>query len=172
VDSSKTRKGKKEILWAPWRMEYIENCDRSEGCIFCETQRENRDRENLIVFRSTHAFIIMNRYPYNNGHLMAVPFRHTCDLGSLNREEQSDLFNLLILSQKVLDSVMHPHGYNVGMNLGRISGAGIADHLHFHLVPRWDGDTNFMPIIGHTKVVSEGLDSTWEKLNREILKQI
>jgi ATP adenylyltransferase len=106
----------------------------------------------------------MNRYPYNNGHLMIVPYRHTCELASLSREEKIESLDLLAASQAVLTEVMHPHGFNIGMNLGRVAGAGIADHLHFHIVPRWDGDTNFMPILGHAKVVSEGLEQTWEKL--------
>ena len=158
----------KNILWAPWRMEYIENTQVSKGCIFCETSGQDKDKENLIVFRGQHAFIIMNRYPYNNGHLMAVPYRHTCELNTLTLEEKADLFDLLILGQKILVEVMQPHGFNIGMNLGRVSGAGIADHLHFHMVPRWDGDTNFMPILGHTKVVSEGLECTWEKLSKAL----
>lgn len=157
---------KKRILWAPWRIQYIENCDKPEGCIFCDKPAEDRDRENLIVHRGDTVFVIMNRYPYNNGHLMIVPYRHTCDLASLSRAEQTESFDLLAVSKAVLHEVMHPHGFNVGMNLGRVAGAGIADHLHYHLVPRWDGDTNFMPILGHAKVVSEGLDQTWEKLVR------
>jgi len=154
----------KRILWAPWRIEYIENCDKPDGCIFCDKPKEDRDRENLIVHRGESVFVIMNRYPYNNGHLMIVPYRHTCDLASLTRQEQTESFDLITASKAVLADVMHPHGYNIGMNLGRVAGAGIADHLHYHIVPRWDGDTNFMPITGHAKVVSEGLKETWEKL--------
>jgi len=157
-------KESKRILWAPWRIQYIENCDTPEGCIFCDKPKEDKDRENLIVFRGQTMFIIMNRYPYNNGHLMIVPYRHTCDLASLSRDEQIESFDLLAASKTVLAEVMRPHGYNIGMNLGRVAGAGIADHLHYHIVPRWDGDTNFMPILGAAKVVSEGLEQTWEKL--------
>lgn len=159
----------KKILWAPWRMEYIENSELSEGCVFCEKPAENSDRENLIVHRGQKSFVIMNRYPYNNGHLMVVPYRHTCDLDSLYADEKSEIFDLLISSRKVLNQVMHPHGYNIGMNLGRVAGAGIEDHLHFHILPRWSGDTNFMPLIGHAKVVSESLECTWDKLSQAFL---
>jgi ATP adenylyltransferase len=145
-------------------MEYIEKCDEPEGCIFCEKPREKRDKQNLIVFRADHTFVIMNRFPYNNGHLMVVPYRHTCELTSLRSEETIEMMDMLIVCQKVLNQVMHPHGFNVGMNIGRVAGAGIADHLHFHIVPRWDGDTNFMPILGHAKVVSEALEKSRDKL--------
>ena len=165
----------KKILWAPWRMEYIENCDKPEGCVFCDLPKQDNDKKNLIVFRGNTSFVIMNRYPYNNGHLMVVPYRHTCDLSSISDEEKIEIFNLLTLSKQVLTNVMNPHGFNVGMNLGRVSGAGIDDHLHFHIVPRWNGDTNFMPILGHAKVVSEGLEETWVKLNQsfaEVMAQL
>jgi ATP adenylyltransferase len=158
--------GRPEILWAPWRIEYLEKDDDTPGCIFCEKPRENRDRENLIVHRAKEAYVIMNRYPYNNGHLLIVPYEHTGELKSLERKQILELFTLLQQSQAVLDRVMRPQGYNIGMNLGRLAGAGIDQHLHFHLVPRWGGDTNFMPVVGHTKVISEGLDQTWEKLNQ------
>ncbi len=157
--------GKKNILWAPWRMEYIQTTDNPSGCIFCDKPKESNDKINLIVYRGKWAFVMMNRYPYNNGHLMAIPFRHTNELISLSNDEKLELFDLLILSKKALHEVMQPHGFNIGMNLERVAGAGIADHLHFHIVPRWDGDTNFMPVVGHTKVLSEGLEETWKKLN-------
>jgi ATP adenylyltransferase len=147
-------------------MEYIENCDRPEGCIFCIKPAEDHDQKNLIVHRGKTSFIILNRYPYNNGHLMVVPYQHTAELSDLSDPEKIELFDFLALSQKVLNRVMCPQAFNIGMNLGRCSGAGIEDHLHFHVVPRWNGDTNFMPIIGHTKVVSEGLEDTWKKLSQ------
>ncbi len=157
------------ILWAPWRMEYIQNPDNPSGCIFCNKTKESDDQGNLIVFRDELTFVMMNRYPYNNGHLMIIPFRHTNELVSLSNDEKLELFDLLVLSQEALKQVMQPHGFNIGMNLERVAGAGIADHLHFHIVPRWEGDTNFMPIVGHTKVLSEGLEETWKKLNRVFL---
>jgi len=151
-------------LWAPWRMEYIEKCGRSRGCIFCEKPAQSDDAGNLIAHRAETAFVILNRFPYNNGHLMIVPFRHTADLAKLREKECSEVFRLIVLSQKVLREAMKPHGFNIGMNAGRVAGAGIAEHLHFHIVPRWDGDTNFMPILGHAKVMSEALEQTYVKL--------
>jgi len=151
-------------LWAPWRMEYIEKCDRPQTCIFCEKPSQSGDADNLILYRAETAFVILNRFPYNNGHLMIVPFRHTAELEKLQERECSELFRLIVLSQKVLREVMKPHGFNIGMNVGRVAGAGIAEHLHFHVVPRWDGDTNFMPILGHAKVMSEALEQTYAKL--------
>jgi ATP adenylyltransferase len=153
-----------EILWAPWRIEYIENAEKPGGCIFCVKTAATDDRGNLIAYRGRSAFVILNRYPYNNGHLMVVPFRHTADLSALDGAEKQELFDLLIASQRALSDVMQPQGFNIGMNLGRTAGAGIADHLHFHVVPRWNGDTNFMPVLGHTKVISEALEMTWSKL--------
>ncbi|MFZ5519545.1 MAG: HIT family protein [Candidatus Zhuqueibacterota bacterium] len=153
-----------EILWAPWRIQYIEQ-PKPEGCIFCDKPSEDRDRENLILFRGDSCFVIMNFYPYNNGHLMVVPFRHTSDISSLTDGERVEMMELLAACKEALTQTMSPHAFNIGMNLGEIAGAGVKDHLHFHIVPRWRGDTNFMPIFGHTKVVSEGLTQTWEKLN-------
>lgn len=162
-----------KILWAPWRIEYIENChQKKDGCIFCDKPAANNDKANLIVHRLSDAYIIMNRYPYNNGHLMIVPFRHTCELKSLTDNEIMEMFQLIEISQDILNEVMKPQGFNIGMNLGQIAGAGIADHLHFHIVPRWGGDTNFMPVIGKTKVVSEALEQTWEKLKKAIEKKV
>jgi ATP adenylyltransferase len=153
-------------LWAPWRMEYInqEKTETSKSCIFCSRIAQRRDKKNLIVFRGDLAFIIMNRFPYNNGHLMVVPYRHTGDLPQLKKDEKADLFQLLQLSVKVLETVMKPQGYNIGMNLGRVAGAGVEDHLHFHIVPRWNGDTNFMPVLAGTKVISEALERSYQKL--------
>ncbi len=159
-------------LWAPWRMEYIlkEKEDKTESCIFCDRIKRQEDEKNLILYRSSHAFIIMNRFPYNNGHVMVVPLRHTGDIIDLVPEEKADLFGLIQLAVKALVEVMEPQGYNIGMNLGRVAGAGIEDHLHFHLVPRWNGDTNFMPVFANTKVVSEALDQTYAKLKTTLQK--
>ncbi|MBN1996581.1 HIT domain-containing protein [candidate division KSB1 bacterium] len=149
-------------LWAPWRMEYILS-EKPKECIFCKKPKQNRDRENLILFRGKLCFVIMNYFPYNNGHLMVVPYRHTSELPDLNAQERTELFDVIAHSVSVLQ-VIKPHGMNIGMNLGRTAGAGIDDHLHFHIVPRWDGDTNFMPVTGHTKVISQGLYESWEML--------
>ena len=152
-----------EKLWAPWRMDYILQ-EKPQGCIFCDKPGQDQDRENLILFRGSFCFVIMNFYPYNNGHLLIVPFRHTADLAGLTSGEQTEMMTLLGRSTQVLQDGMKPNGFNIGMNLGRIAGAGIDDHLHFHIVPRWEGDTNFMPVTGHTKVLSQGLYESWDLL--------
>ncbi|MCK5145229.1 HIT domain-containing protein [bacterium] len=151
-------------LWAPWRKEYITKIDPPGGCIFCDLPEEGNDRKNLILHRGETAFVIMNRFPYNNGHLMVVPYHHTAELDELSDSELLELMHLIRQAQAALKKTLKPQGFNVGMNVGRIGGAGIADHLHLHVVPRWNGDTNFMPIIGGTKVISEALESTWEQL--------
>jgi ATP adenylyltransferase len=153
-------------IWAPWRIEYLTK-EKEEGCIFCKKPKENRDRENLIVYRGETGFIIMNRYPYSNGHLMAVPYRHTKELTQLSDVERLGLMNLTIRCLEVLD-VFKPDGFNMGMNLGKSAGAGIDEHIHFHVVPRWNGDTNFMPVIGDIKVMPEYLDETYLKLVEQL----
>jgi ATP adenylyltransferase len=158
-----------EKLWAPWRMAYVEIA-KPQGCIFCDKPREERDDENLILQRGKTAFVIMNAFPYNNGHLMVAPYRHTAELESLSAEERDELMALAQESLRLLQAAFGPDGYNLGMNLGRVAGAGIADHLHLHLVPRWDGDTNFMPVIADTKVLPDSLQSSYRKL-REALQQ-
>ena len=155
-------------LWAPWRMTFIE-APKPAGCIFCDfpaEQGEERDRANLIVHRSARAFTILNRYPYNSGHVMVVPRAHVSTLDDLSPEEFADLHEELRRAARTVRAVYHPEGSNVGMNLGRIAGAGIADHLHYHVVPRWGGDTNFMPVLADTRVMIEHLDATWEKLRK------
>jgi ATP adenylyltransferase len=151
-----------KTIWAPWRIEYLTE-EKEAGCIFCKKPKENKDRENLIIYRGETGFIIMNRYPYSNGHLMAVPYRHIRELRELNDRERSELMNLVIKCVGILE-VFKPDGFNIGMNLGRAAGAGIDDHIHFHIVPRWSGDTNFMPVIGDIKVMPEYLDKTYLKL--------
>ena len=155
-------------LWAPWRMEFIK-AEKTEGCIFCRFPAETgeeADRKNLILGRSTHAFVILNRFPYNNGHLMVIPRRHTADFAGLPTEEGDDLHRLLQVSVGLLERAYRPQGFNVGMNLGVPAGAGIADHLHYHVVPRWGGDTNFMPVISDTKVMIQHLDESYQQLRR------
>lgn len=159
-----------DTLWAPWRMEYIEGAKNGESnqCIFCSRITQKADTENLILYRGERAFIIMNRFPYNNGHLMVVPYRHSGNILDLDTEENAELLQLIQMGVKALEQVMQPHGFNIGMNLGRVAGAGVEDHVHFHVVPRWNGDTNFMPIIGETKVVSEALEKSYRKLSKAI----
>ena len=153
-------------LWAPWRMEFIQ-ADKPTGCIFCTfpaEQGEEADRRNLIVHRTSRSFTILNRFPYNNGHVLIVPRTHVARLEDLAAEDFGDLQDELRLAVRVIRSVYRPEGLNVGMNLGKVAGAGIADHLHWHVVPRWGGDTNFMPVLSDTKVMVEHLASSWTKI--------
>ncbi len=136
---------------------------KGRGCLFCKTLKEENDEANLIVYRGKTAFVMMNRFPYNNGHLMILPNRHHVDLAALNRGETEELFSLLKMSNRVLGESLKPHGFNVGINLGKAAGAGIP-HLHIHIVPRWNGDTNFMPVVGETKVIPEYLLNTYHTL--------
>jgi len=161
-----------EQLWAPWRGDFI-NHKPLEGCIFCQLpaeEGEEADRRNLILGRSAHSFAILNKYPYNNGHLMVIPRRHIAELAAVPAAELADLNQLLQASVAILGRVYLPAGYNIGMNLGRVAGAGIADHLHWHVVPRWGGDTNFMPVIAETKVMIEHLMQSYDKLRPEFQK--
>ena len=153
-----------EQLWAPWRMELIEKGEPKGGCIFCELPKLQNDRDNLVLGRTERTFAILNKYPYNNGHLMVVPRRHAGEPHGLDEGEWSDLSANLRAAEQIVHKVYRPHGFNVGMNLGRVAGAGIADHLHWHVVPRWNGDTNFMPVIGLSKVMLEHLQKSWERL--------
>ncbi|MGQ0792760.1 MAG: HIT family protein [Deltaproteobacteria bacterium] len=149
-------------IWAPWRIDYITGEKRS-GCVFCDKPKEGSDRGNLILFQGVAAFIIMNRYPYTNGHLMVVPYRHTSELSELDAAERLEIMNLAARCVQILECIK-PDGFNIGMNLGRVAGAGIDEHLHLHIVPRWSGDTNFMPVIADVKVMPEYLGDTYAKL--------
>ncbi len=171
TDKDKIKPRGHDILWAPWRIEYITNSHKNDECIFCILPKSSNDRENLILYRDKHVFVIMNRFPYNNGHLMVVPYKHTSEMSELSNQEKLGLFNIIQYSQQVLIRIMAPQGFNIGANLGNIAGAGIDTHIHFHLVPRWAGDTNCMPVIAGTKVISESLDNTWEKLFNEFNKK-
>ncbi|MCX8116379.1 MAG: HIT domain-containing protein [Desulfobacterota bacterium] len=156
-------------LWAPWRMDYILE-KKGNGCIFCFPPDPKTDRERLVLFRGTHGFVMMNRYPYNNGHLMVMPSRHLTDLEALTPSESKELMDLLKISLRVLKASLRPEGFNIGVNIGKVSGAG-ENHLHFHIVPRWSGDTNFMPIIGETKIMPEHLSKTFQKLRQAFVNQ-
>ena len=159
-------------LWAPWRMEYILDAKDAENetCIFCEKPEEHNDEQNLIVHRSDLSFVMLNKFPYNNGHLMVIPYVHESDYTRLSDDIILDMNRLIKKSIHALQNCMDPHGLNIGLNLGRTAGAGIDDHLHYHLVPRWNGDTNFMPVISGTKVISESLEASWKKLKTEFAK--
>ena len=166
-------------LFAPWRMPYIlsevekakveeaEQRKKDKGCIFCDLPAEGaeKSRENLILSCGERCFIILNRYPYNNGHLMVVPRRHVSDPGLLDSADYQLLTELLRRATRALYAAASPHAVNLGMNLGRTAGAGIHEHCHYHLVPRWDGDSNFMPVVAGIKVISEGLDATYERFH-------
>ena len=141
-------------LWAPWRLEYVEQADERPGCIFCEPEDE------LVLARGSHAFLLLNRFPYSAGHLMAAPFRHVGSFGELTDDEALELHRLAAGAIAALEAEYEPHGHNVGWNLGRSAGAGVVDHVHVHVVPRWTGDTNFMPVLADTKVIPEALAAT------------
>jgi ATP adenylyltransferase len=159
-----------ENLWAPWRIEYILS-KKPPGCIFCEKPKEDEDDSNLILLRGRYNFIIMNAYPYNNGHLMVVPYRHTSTLSGWSDPERLEFLELADLAVEMLRRAMRPDGFNLGINMGLVAGAGIADHIHFHVVPRWNGDTNFLPVLSDTRVISEHLTSTYQKL-KETLREM
>lgn len=157
-------------LWAPWRMDYIFK-RKGKRCIFCLGPKRKDDRGNLILHRGKHAFVMMNKYPYNNGHLMIVPIRHCTELESLTPLESKELFDLLKVSVRVLKTSLLPHGFNIGVNIGKAGGAG-EDHIHLHIVPRWAGDTNFMPILGETKIVPEHLVNTHQRLRSAFIDHL
>ena len=156
-------KGHIEKLWAPWRVEYFEKQPRDMDFLTAAAQASD-DAEHLVVSRRKTAFLMMNRYPYSVGHLMAVPYKKTAELSSLGENEIVDLWNLVVHAQRLLRTVARAQGFNVGLNLGECAGAGVADHLHIHIVPRWAGDTNFMPVIAETKTIAEGLRALYDKL--------
>lgn len=155
-------------LWSPWRSKYIESFkeEQSNGnCIFCDAiEKDVNDLSNLVVHKSKNSFVILNLYPYNNGHLMIVPKRHISKIELLTEEEAHELMDEIMIAEKVLQKIYSPQGFNVGANLGRAGGAGIEEHIHFHIVPRWNGDTNFMPAIGEVKIISQDLAETKRKL--------
>lgn len=153
-------------LWAPWRLEYVTG-DREDGCLFCRLLSGDDDKKNLVLKRSSHTAVVMNRYPYANGHLMICPIRHTSEAGDLSGSEKAGMMDALSQAIAVLRETMKPEGFNAGFNIGSAAGAGVADHLHMHVVPRWNGDVNFMPVLGDTGVISQHLDDLWESLHRK-----
>ena len=162
---------KLDYLWAPWRMGYIRTPKNEFGpCIFCDKAKIGKDDENLVVYRSEHAYVLMNLYPYNNGHLMVTPYEHEENSDALTTEVQVEMMNLISMSMTILRENLNADGFNFGANFGEVAGAGIKEHLHLHLVPRWIGDTNFMPVMSHTKVMIDGLKETREKLSEAFNK--
>jgi len=153
-------------IWAPWRMDYIKGDDKhaGHGCIFCIEDRPKEDTERLILHRGEFAFVIMNRYPYSNGHLMVAPFRHLADLGLLRAEEAVEIHRLTVLCRDVLRHCFAPQGFNIGINCGQVAGAGVEAHIHQHIVPRWSGDTNFMPVFADVRVIPQHLEQTYQLL--------
>jgi ATP adenylyltransferase len=151
-----------KTLWAPWRMKYIMG-NKPKDCIFCAKIKENKDRENYVLFRGNKSFIMLNLYPYNAGHILIAPYQHCTSLNDLDTETANELMALVVKSSKLLEEILKPAALNVGMNIGKAAGAG-EEHIHIHLVPRWQGDSNFMPVIAETKVIPELLDNTYAKL--------
>ena len=161
-------------MWAPWRIAYIKEMkevkkrgrltDKPEDCLFCQKLREEDGPGNMILLREPLALVMLNAYPYNPGHLMVAPIRHVARIKDLEPDESLAMWELLGRMEQILSRAMEPGGFNVGLNLGRTAGAGVPAHLHIHIVPRWDGDTNFMPLLGETKVLVEGLTETYERL--------
>lgn len=175
ISGSSDEAGEKPGEQASGEVRQVEDAPQveSSGCVFCDRVRlpESQDRANLILLRSAHNFVILNLYPYNSAHLMIVPYEHTADLPGLDSETVAEMMALAQRMVRVIGAEYKPEGYNLGMNLGRIAGAGVAEHLHMHVVPRWAGDTNFMPVVGSTKVMPELLERTYDRL-RERLKDI
>ncbi|MFP5263098.1 MAG: HIT family protein [Blastocatellia bacterium] len=155
-----------EHIWSPWRYKYIASADRAGGCIFCRAHGAQSDDDNYIVHRGRLNFVILNLFPYTSGHLMIVPYEHEASLASVDEATTAEMMALAKRAQSALDACYHPDGFNIGMNLGRSAGAGVADHLHLHVVPRWTGDANFVSIIGETRVLPEELATTYEKLKK------
>src|SRR5437773_5205833 len=165
VGRRRARHPRVERIWSPWRMAYIEAVpEPDEGCIFCDKPDAGDDDLAYILARAERAFVLLNTFPYNPGHLMVAPFRHVADLEELDDEEMTDISALLRRSVRALKDAVGPDGFNVGMNLGRVAGAGIPGHLHWHVVPRWSGDTNFMTVLGDVRVLPEGLAETYRRL--------
>jgi ATP adenylyltransferase len=157
-----------ERLWAPWRLAYV-GAPKSDGCIFCDKPARD-DRANYIVHRGESAFVILNAFPYNNGHLMVAPYAHVSELESLPPSCVNEMMSLCQEAIRALKQVMNPDGFNVGFNLGAAAGAGVKDHLHMHVVPRWKGDTNFMPVLADVRVIPQSLDESWELLSQAFLE--
>lgn len=156
-------------LWAPWRLEYIQGV-KDGHCIFCVDEDPADDQERLIVARGEHSYVIMNRYPYSCGHLMVAPYRHLADTAELDNHEALEIHLLMVRSQRVLRDVCAAQGFNVGWNIGQVAGAGVVDHIHMHIVPRWAGDSNFMPILAETRVIPEHIETTYSLLAKAFLE--
>jgi len=155
-----------ERIWAPWRMKYIESGAQGEGCIFCVGSDASRDEEKYVLHRADLVFTMLNAFPYTSGHLMIAPYRHVADPALMNEEELSEMMAEAVFMLKVLRKAFQPEGFNLGINIGKPAGAGIADHAHLHIVPRWGGDTNFMPVLADTRIIPQALADTYKKLKQ------
>jgi ATP adenylyltransferase len=160
-----------DALWAPWRLSYVASARRpseTDPCFICQGLAENDDRRNLIVLRTPRSVVVMNRFPYNNGHLLVAPLQHKAHLHDLDADELLETMESLRCMVRILDGLMRPAGYNIGVNLGEAAGAGLPGHLHWHIVPRWHGDTNFMPVIADSKVIVQSLDKLYDLLRERL----
>lgn len=155
-------------LWASWRMKYISSADKQPGCAFCEALNKEDSSENLIVHRGKNSLIILNKYPYTSGHLMVAPLAHVANIEELDAETGNEIFQLITHSTTTLKMVYQPEGFNIGANLGQAAGAGIPGHLHFHIVPRWNGDTNYMSTIGEIRVIPEDIEVTYKRIKEQL----
>jgi len=153
-------------IWAPWRMQYILNAGKTEGCILCDKPKEKKDKANYILYRGRHNFILLNAFPYTPGHLMVAPYRHIASIVALQAGESAEHMKLVQLCINLLTKEAKPDGFNIGMNLGRVAGAGLEGHIHTHVVPRWNGDSNYMTVVADVRVLREGLDVTYQKLKK------
>lgn len=151
-------------LWSPWRYSYVQSCVPQEGCLFCRKAADHHDRENYIVFRGERNFVLLNLYPYTSGHLMIAPYEHVSTLEDAHPETLAEMMRLIQRVEKGLRAAYNAGGLNIGMNIGQCAGAGVADHIHMHALPRWPGDVNFMTSVGETRVIPEAIDVTYEKL--------
>ena len=160
-----------ETLWAPWRMQFIKDLRNDKGaCVFCELKQKGDDRDKLILKRGKHCYTILNRYPYNSGHLMVIPYKHASSIVELSKDENSEIMTMCGNSVDILSRIVEAEGFNCGFNLGKAAGAGIADHIHMHVVPRWNGDTNFLPVLCKTRSIPEYLTDTYDRLIGEFQK--
>ncbi|HEY9783997.1 MAG TPA: HIT domain-containing protein [Candidatus Obscuribacterales bacterium] len=153
-----------EFIWTPWRYQYVATVDKKTDCVFCRLPSEGDDRNNLILLRARLNYIVMNLYPYSSGHIMVVPFHHEASLAALDAETTHEMIELAKHAQRVLEAEYHPHGFNIGWNLGKAAGAGVQEHNHLHIVPRWHGDANFVSVLGETRILPEDLHATYDKL--------